>query len=106
MPLPRRLILSREAALDIEAARRWLRQPGAGRRAAERLRQIRVVILELRTAPLRWPFGEHDGVREAGAGSYRILYQVEPESDISEGDVVVLRVFGPRQDRSDLLRGS
>ncbi|MDV2984304.1 UNVERIFIED_CONTAM: type II toxin-antitoxin system RelE/ParE family toxin [Methylobacteriaceae bacterium AG10] len=103
----RTLMLSRDAALDIEAARRWLKQPGAGRRAADRLRQIRAVILELRAAPLRWPVGEHEGIREAAAGGYRILYEIRsgPSRSESEGDVIVLRVFGPGQDRSDLLRG-
>lgn len=104
--MTRAIILSRDAALDIEDARRWLRQPGSGRRAAERLHHIRTTIHELRQSPVLWPVGDHPGVREASAGGYRILYEVEPDTgdNLTAGDVMVLRVFGPGQDRTNLSR--
>ena len=101
-------VLVSDAALnDLEAARRWLTQPNAGPRAAERLRRIGVALRDLGLHPLRWPEGEHPGVRERHVEGYRIFYRVAPPhgtgiSDVAPGDVLVARVFGPGQDRRSL----
>ncbi|MBW8815938.1 MAG: type II toxin-antitoxin system RelE/ParE family toxin [Caulobacterales bacterium] len=102
--MQRHLTLSDAARADLESARRWLRQPGAGPRAAARLATIRDAVRDLRQHPCRWPVGDHPGVRERTVGGYRIAYEVRPDTgrDATAGDVDVLRVFAPRQDRSDL----
>jgi hypothetical protein len=55
-----------------------------------------------------WPVVQHLGVRELPcAGGYRALYEVVPNTgrDDSSGDVRVLRVYGPGQDRSGFGSG-
>ncbi|MBX3483523.1 type II toxin-antitoxin system RelE/ParE family toxin [Phenylobacterium sp.] len=100
----RSLVLSDKAKAELGAAKRWLRQPGAGIRAAARLRRIAEALSDLRRHPCRWPESEHRGVRERSIEGYRILYEVTPDTgrDATAGDVHVLRVFGPHQDRSDI----
>lgn len=99
----RRLVIALGAARDLDEARRWLTQEGAGRRAARRLASIGAAIEELRRHPCRWPRGNHPGVRERHVEGYRIAYEVMPDtdSDATAGGVTVLRVFGPGQERTD-----
>ncbi|MGH7155619.1 MAG: type II toxin-antitoxin system RelE/ParE family toxin [Acetobacteraceae bacterium] len=100
--MPRRLILAPRARDDIEAARRWLMQHGSGSAAWHKLDAILAAIEDLRDHPCRFPFGFHPGVRERlCAGGWRALYQVRPDTgrDETAGDVRVLRVYGPSQDR-------
>ena len=100
-----KVLVSVAALADLDAARHWLTQPGAGPRAAERLRRITAALRDLTRHPLRWPEGEHPGVRERQVEGYRILYRVAATADdagVSAGDVLVARVFGPGQDRSRL----
>ena len=55
--------------------------------------------------PCFFAFGQHPGVRELPcAGGYRVLYRVLPDTGFNEtaGEVRILRVFGPGQDRSRL----
>jgi plasmid stabilization system protein ParE len=95
----RRLEITEPALDDLAAARRWLRQPGAGQAAARRLRHIERALTELRTGPCRWPYSEHEGARERVVEGYKIVYEVRPDTgdNASAGDVLVLRIFGPGQ---------
>lgn len=103
MARKRRLTIARGAARDLAEARRWLTQPGAGSHAARRLAALGVAIRDLRERPCRWPKGAHPGVRERHAEGYRVAYEVVPDTgdDATAGDVTVLRVFGPGQDRTE-----
>jgi len=101
----RDLIYAPEALADLEEIAHWLTQPGSGPRAWRRLAAIRDSIERLREHPCLWSIGQHPGVRELPcAGGYRALYEVIPDTgrDETAGDVTVLRVYGPGQDRSRL----
>ncbi|MDR3506723.1 MAG: type II toxin-antitoxin system RelE/ParE family toxin [Caulobacteraceae bacterium] len=102
--MPRQIRLSETAKADLLAARQWLTQSGAGGRAKARLRRITEAIKDLRRHPCRWPVGDHPGVRERPVEGYRLMYEVAPDTgnDRSAGDVAVLRMFGPFQDRTQL----
>ncbi len=103
--MPRRLIYAPRARDDLEAVRRWLTQSGSGPAAWRRLAAIRTEIRRLQQSPCLWPVVQHPGVRELPcAGGYRALYDVIPDTgrDDTAGDVRVLRVYGPGQDRSRL----
>ena len=103
--MPRKLDYTNEAIEDLEAIHRWLTQSGSGSRARRRLAAIRAAINGLRDSPCIYPAGQHPGVRERPCdGGYRALYEVRPDTGHNEtaGDVLVLRVFGPGQTRSDL----
>jgi plasmid stabilization system protein ParE len=103
--VPRRLIFAPRARQDLDAARGWLTQPGSGPVARRKLAAIWTAIEQLRDHPCMYPVGEHPGVRELPCdGGYRALYEVIPDTGRSEtaGDVRVLRVFGPGQDRNIL----
>jgi hypothetical protein len=76
-------------------------QPGSGPAAWAKL----AAIEDLRDHPCRFPIGRHPGVRELPCdGGYRALYEVTPDTGRSEtaGHVIVLRVYGPGQDRRRL----
>jgi plasmid stabilization system protein ParE len=90
--------ISRAAAADLVSAREWLRQTGAGGKAAERLARISRALRDLRNDPLLWPEGEHLGTRSRSVAGYRIIYVAENDA----GLVTVLRVFGPGQSRDSL----
>lgn len=103
--MPRRLSYTEKALDDLDAARRWLTQPGSGPAARRKLAAIRADVRRLQQQPCLWPVGDHPGVRELPcAGGYRALYEVIPDTgrDETAGDVRVLRVYGPGQDRSRL----
>lgn len=100
--MARRLSYTNEAVADLEAVRRWQTQPGSGAAAIRRLRRIRAAIKRLRLDPCLYPVGDHPGIREFTAdGGYRVVYIVESDTGRSDaaGDVLILRVFGPGQDR-------
>jgi hypothetical protein len=48
--------------------------------------------------------GDHPGRREMSCEGHRVVYRVDPDtgSNATAGDVLVLRVFGPGQDRTKL----
>ena len=101
----RRLIYTPRAREDLIAVRGWLTQRGSGQAARKRLFNIRAAIRQLQQDPCLFPTGKHPGVRELPCdGGYRTLYRVIPDTDRSEtsGDVLVLRVYGPGQDRRTL----
>ena len=88
-------------------ARGRLTQPGSGPAARRKLAAIRADIRRLQQEPCLWPAGDHPGVRELpAAGGYRVFYKIEPDTgrDDTAGDVRVLRVYGPGQDRSGFAR--
>jgi plasmid stabilization system protein ParE len=100
--VPRRLDYTEDAIEDLKAIRRWLTQPGSGQAARRRLAAITTEIKRLRQHPCLFAPGEHPGVRERPcAGGYRALYEVIPDTGQNEtaGDVLILRVYGPGQDR-------
>ena len=103
--MPRRLGYTNRALADLDAIRRWLTQPGAGPAAQRKLAAIRADIRRLKQHPCQCPVGEHPGARELPcAGGYRVLYEVIPDtgSSATAGNMRVLRVYGPGQDRSRL----
>lgn|GEM_PF-691740 len=102
---PRRLRYTDKALADLASINGWLTQPGAGPAARRKLAAIRASIRRLRLHPCLHPPGEHPGVRELPCdGGYRALYRVTPDTSLSEtsGDILVLRVVGPGQDRATL----
>lgn len=101
--MPRTLIYAPRARDDLDGIRRWLTQPGSGPVTRRRLKAIRDVINRLRLHPCRYPIADYPGVRELPCqGGYRALYEVDPDTgrDTDAGDVRVLRIYGPGQDRS------
>ncbi len=54
--------------------------------------------------PCLYAKGDHAGTREAPVVGHRIVYRVFPDTDdnATAGDVLVLQVFGPGQDRTSL----
>jgi plasmid stabilization system protein ParE len=101
----RRPIYTPRAREDLIAVRGWLTQPGSGQAAHKRLFNIRAAIRGLQQDPCQFPAGEHPGAREPSCdGGYRALYRVIPDTGRSEtsGNVLVLRVYGPGQDRRAL----
>jgi plasmid stabilization system protein ParE len=99
------VIYAPRARDDLIAIRGWLTQPGAGQAARKRLTGIRAAIRLLQDDPCLFPAGEHPGVRELPCdGGYRAPYRMIPDTGRSEtaGNVLVLRIFGPGQDRSTL----
>jgi plasmid stabilization system protein ParE len=103
--LARELDYTDKALADLDAIRGWLTQPGAGLAARRRLTAVWAAIEQLTQYPCRHPVGQHPGVRELPCGGgYRALYELNPDTGRSEtaGNVLVLRVFGPGQDRSTL----
>ena len=64
-----------------------------------------LALRDLGRHPLRWPEGEHPGVRERQVEGYRILYRVAAAPDdggVIAGGVLVARVFGLGQNRRGL----
>jgi plasmid stabilization system protein ParE len=103
--VPRGLSYTDEALTDLDAAKRWLTQPGSGPASRRRLTAIWTAIEGLREHPCLYPIGQHPGVRELPCpGGYRALYRVNADTgrDETSGDVRVLRVFGPGQSRDRL----
>lgn len=103
--MPRQLSYTDDALTDLAEITRWLRQPGSGPAARRRLTAIWTAIEQLREQPFLWPVGPHAKVRELPcAGRYRALYELHPDTGRNDtaGDVLVLRVYGPGQDRSTL----
>ena len=90
-----RLIYAPAALDDLESIQRYLSQPGAGARAGRRWAAIRNALSALKTEPTLWAVGDHPGVRERPVEGHRIMYEIRG----TRGDVVILRVYGPRQDR-------
>jgi plasmid stabilization system protein ParE len=103
--LSRNLTIAPAALRDLAGVRDWLRQPGAGIIARRKLQNIRAAIRVLKQMPCLWAYGDHPDIREIPVEGYRVLYEVKPDTGHSQtaGDVVVLRVFGPGQDRRAII---
>ena len=89
--------VSGPAARDLARVRSYLTQPGAGPAAKARIEAITAAIRDLGEFPLAWPKGEAPGTRERVVAEHIIVFEVD--NDIGAGDVTVLRVFGPGQNR-------
>lgn len=102
--MPRAVIYAPSALRDLDSVKQWLLQPGHGETAKRKLRNIRAALWQLRETPCRWALGEHVGVREIPVDGYRVLYEVIPDTgdNGTAGNVHVLRVFGPGQERTCL----
>ena len=103
--MPRELSYTDKALADLTAVTLWLTQPGAGPAARRRLTAVWTAIERLRQHPCLYPVGQHPGVRELPCdGGYRALYRVIPDTGRNEtaGNVRVLRVFGPGQNRGTI----
>ena len=99
--MARRVSLSDQAAVDLNAIYRWQSQPGSGAAAKRRLQAIRDTIERLRHHPCLYALGDQPGTREVSSEGHRIVYVVDPDTgrNADAGDVTVLRVFGPGQSR-------
>lgn len=87
---------------DLDTIWRWQTEPGSGWAARRRLKAIRDAIERLREHPCLYPVVNYPGVRELPCpGGWRAFYEIDPDTgrDDSAGDVRVLRVYGPGQDR-------
>jgi hypothetical protein len=65
---------------------------------------ILAAIAHLADHPCLHARGDHPSTREFTCERHRIVYEVNPDigSNTTAGDVVVLRIFGPGQDRSQM----
>jgi plasmid stabilization system protein ParE len=100
-PRLRTLDFTDEALADLSAVETWLTQPGAGQRARQRLERIIAALEGLREHPCRHQ-QTGTGRREFTVEGYRVRYRVKPDTgrNATAGNVLVLRVFGPYQNRS------
>ena len=100
--MPRVVRLAPRARHDMSAIRRWQMQPGSGAAARRRVLAILDAIDRLAEFPCLGAVGDHPGRREISCQGHRIIYRVAPDTldNATAGDVLVLRVFAPGQDRS------
>jgi plasmid stabilization system protein ParE len=83
---------------DLNDARLWLHQAGAGEKAHKRYRRLTRAIRGLGTHPVRYRRDpDNPAQRIANIGRYRIMYEVTPDTGDNKtaGDVTVLAVLGP-----------
>lgn len=104
--MARRVRYTVQARLDLRRAAARLNHPGAGRRAQRTKERLAAALGALIDHPLRHSPVDHPGVREWPVEGHRIMYVVDVSIDADgnelAGDVTVLRVFLPRQDRARL----
>ena len=101
--MTRKLIVGPFARADLLSHTAWLSQPGAGDKARRQIRAIQTAIEALKVDPALWPRSpDHPDYRERIVGRYVLLYRVDPDTGRREdaGDVYVVRIFGPGQDRT------
>ena len=99
--MARKLHYSDNARRDIAQMRAWFSQAGAGPRAKERARKITGAIRDLRQCPASRRVCDAPGTRQFVVEGYTIVYRVAPDTgdNRTSGDVLVLRVYGPGQNR-------
>jgi len=88
---------------EIASSLPLLAMPGADAAAKRRVRTILAAIRRLRTNLSRYPRDDkHPGACPMVIERHVVVYEVTPDTgrDPTAGDVIVLRVFGPGQDRS------
>ncbi len=99
--MPRRVITSREAKANFEAARSWLLQPGSGARGRAKWEQLKQSRRDLRDFPCLGDTKDpdHRGRRRRIVAGYRLIYLVEPDTNdnATAGNVQILALFGPGQ---------
>ena len=97
----RKVVISSKAFADLVGARLWLTQPGSGQRARRKLAAINRGIKELKREPCGWPRIDETR-RERVIIGYVAVYSVLPDTgdNRTAGDVTILRLYGPGQDRS------
>ena len=97
--MPRRTVeLTEVATDDLNDAREWLHQPGAGRVAERRYQALTRAIRTLRAEPMRYRRDPEDPRQSIiSVEGYRIIYEVTPDTgdNATAGDVTVLAVLGP-----------
>ena len=91
-----RVEFTARSLIDLQAAKDWLTQRGAGQRSHGRYVSILKALVDLETSPYRWPTSGHVGFRKRSIEGYRIFYSV----DGSRRMITVRRIFGPGQDAS------
>ena len=102
--MTRPLTYAPRALRDLEVVRSWFHQSGAGPRSRRRYGNIRAAIDRLTEFPCLYPMGDHPGRREMSCEGHRVVYAVDPDTNRNDtaGDILVLAIFGPGQDRSAL----
>lgn len=102
--MPRKLRYTDEAIDDLRAILHWQTQRGSGLAGIRRVKAIQDAVKRIKQHPCLYPVGDHAGARELPCQGYSVMYELQPDTGRTEdaGDVFVLRVFGPGQDRSDL----
>ncbi len=102
--MPRVVRLALIARDDLRAVRRWYSQPGSGATAKRRVQAILAAITHLQERPCLHPRGEDPATRVLTVERHIVVYEVHPDTDsnATAGDVMVLRIFGPGQNRGSL----
>ena len=69
--------------------------------AKRRVKAILAVLRCLKTMPCLYTPGDEPGTRQAFCEGHVVVYEVDPDTldNGTAGDVLVLRVFAPGQDR-------
>lgn len=101
--MARAVRLTLEAEAGFASARRWLLQPGSGSQGKARWDALRAATRTLAEAPYRGAAAPGDpGLRQVIISGHRLLYRVFPDTGqtATVGDVTVIALFGPGQDRS------
>ena len=89
-----RVVLSRAAIRELDDARAWFSQRGAGRIAARRYAAILRGLMNLETSPDMYPIDpEAGGYRAIPVSGYWVRFAIRGN------DVIVTRIFGPHQRR-------
>jgi plasmid stabilization system protein ParE len=79
-------------------------QPGSGAAARRRVQHILAAIRRLRGRPYIGRLGDLPGTRLLAVDRHTVVYAVlnDTGDEATAGDIVIVRVFGPYQDRSRL----
>ncbi len=103
--MARKVDLLPRAKRDLERLREWLRQPGAGPKAAREFSEVRDAVRILRQQPVTPPRSAIPGFREKVIHGCKILYRVDPDThrNTDAGDVLVARIRLPFEDEPDSL---
>ncbi len=99
-----RVKLTDRAARDLDKIGDWYTQPGSGPAARQKLRRLTQALRNVKTYPYLGAQSRHDGLRELGVEGHRVIYQLIWSTGPGSGDdtILVIRIFGPGQDRSSL----
>ena len=100
----RRLDLAPRVIDDLREMRAWQTQYGSGDAGRRRADNIVQAIEALVNHPCRYPIGPRAGMRQMIVERHVVVYRVAPDTgdNRTAGDVLVVRVFGPGQQRDRL----